>query len=90
MEFSSAGPRLGVAIVENTIGYILEVAVFMTREAVFSSIPVSQIDWDRLPSWKRDVEMGYVILLWHSLSLPYNYFVMLLDRFDGSESVAPP
>ena len=31
-------------------------------------------------SWPRDyktwmLEMDYVILLWHSLSLPYNYFV---------------
>ena len=26
--------------------------------------------------------MGYVILLWHSLSLPYNYFGQLVD--DGS------
>ena len=24
--------------------------------------------------------MGYVILLWHSLSLPYNYFVYLSQR----------
>ena len=23
--------------------------------------------------------MGYVILLWHSLSLPYNYFVIKID-----------
>ena len=23
--------------------------------------------------------MGYVILLWHSLSLPYNYFAMHID-----------
>ena len=25
--------------------------------------------------------MGYVILLWHSLSLPYNYFVQIRRRF---------
>ena len=25
--------------------------------------------------------MGYVILLWHSLSLPYNYFVLVLALF---------
>ena len=24
----------------------------------------------------RVVGMGYVILLWHSLSLPYNYFII--------------
>ena len=24
--------------------------------------------------------MGYVILLWHSLSLPYNYFLEYIDR----------
>ena len=24
--------------------------------------------------------MGYVILLWHSLSLPYNYFVQYLEN----------
>ena len=27
--------------------------------------------------------MGYVILLWHSLSLPYNYFDLLLARQKG-------
>ena len=26
------------------------------------------------------LEMGYVILLWHSLSLPYNYFVNRLRK----------
>ena len=25
--------------------------------------------------------MGYVILLWHSLSLPYNYFVVRISYF---------
>ena len=25
--------------------------------------------------------MGYVILLWHSLSLPYNYFEHVLETF---------
>ena len=29
--------------------------------------------------------MGYVILLWHSLSLPYNYFVRL--RFEKGKGV---
>ena len=28
--------------------------------------------------------MGYVILLWHSLSLPYNYFVYKSDRTNGT------
>ena len=28
--------------------------------------------------------MGYVILLWHSLSLPYNYFVYKPDRTNGT------
>ena len=25
--------------------------------------------------------MGYVILLWHSLSLPYNYLLIVISRF---------
>ena len=29
--------------------------------------------------------MGYVILLWHSLSLPYNYLLIVISRF-GFES----
>ena len=35
--------------------------------------------------------MGYVILLWHSLSLPYNYFefrAKLVPNFDISQSTA--
>ena len=27
--------------------------------------------------------MGYVILLWHSLSLPYNYLVWIKDKIRG-------
>ena len=27
----------------------------------------------------RVLRMGYVILLWHSLSLPYNYFGLILS-----------
>ena len=27
--------------------------------------------------------MGYVILLWHSLSLPYNYFALLESAEEG-------
>ena len=27
--------------------------------------------------------MGYVILLWHSMSLPYNYFGCLQSGFEG-------
>ena len=30
--------------------------------------------------------MGYVILLWHSLSLPYNYFDLSVDREDSLTS----
>ena len=30
--------------------------------------------------------MGYVILLWHSLSLPYNYFTLSVDREDSLTS----
>ena len=26
--------------------------------------------------------MGYVILLWHSLSLPYNYFILTFKRLE--------
>ena len=25
--------------------------------------------------------MGYVILLWHSLSLPYNHFTLIISKF---------
>ena len=30
--------------------------------------------------------MGYVILLWHSLSLPYNYFSRLITKLSFEES----
>ena len=33
--------------------------------------------------------MGYVILLWHSLSLPYNYFILVkVKTVDFSETIA--
>ena len=28
--------------------------------------------------------MGYVILLWHSLSLPYNYYAPNFEKVDGA------
>ena len=31
--------------------------------------------------------MGYVILLWHSLSLPYNYFESAVTRYQNAEKV---
>ena len=31
--------------------------------------------------------MGYVILLWHSLSLPYNYFDAIIDVLLTSKAV---
>ena len=31
--------------------------------------------------------IGYVFLLWHSLSLPYNYFVSLPDHLDSLQKV---
>ena len=35
--------------------------------------------------------MGYVILLWHSLSLPYNYFVRKqITNFDDSQVYKVP
>ena len=32
--------------------------------------------------------MGYVILLWHSLSLPYNYFVWHIHKLEGFKKLA--
>ena len=57
------------------------------HEAIFSQKENKSPGIDNLPSeilyvWRGFLflwvlGMGYVILLWHSLSLPYNYFVRL-------------
>ena len=56
-------PRLGKRELICLLSFTCNYVVFVWRGFLFLSV----------------LGMGYVILLWHSLSLPYNYFVLMLN-----------